>query len=131
MRAEPMKILVIDDDVLLLRTMSRILVADGHEVVTASDGGRAMALYRVTRPDLVITDIVMRGQEGFETILMLRRDDNQVKIIAISGADAEMLDTARLIGADDILEKPFRAHDLVSRVRALDSSRGGAEGLRA
>jgi DNA-binding response OmpR family regulator len=121
-----MKILVIDDDVLLLRTISRILVADGHEVVTASEGERAMALYRAIRPDLVITDIVMPGQEGIETILTLRRDDNPVKIIAISGMDAEMLETARLIGADDILEKPFRAHDLVSRVRALGGGDGAA-----
>lgn len=109
-----MKILVIDDDVLLLRTMMRILVADGHDVMTASGGGRAMALYRDTNPDLVITDIVMPGQEGLETILTLRRDDNPVKIIAISGTDAEMLDTARLIGADDTLQKPFRAQELLS-----------------
>lgn len=114
-----MKILVIDDDVLLLRTITRILVTDGHDVVTANEGERAMALYRATHPDLVITDIVMPGQEGLETILTLRRDDNPVKIMAMSGTDAEMLDTARLIGADDIIEKPFRAQELLSRVRAL------------
>lgn len=126
-----MKILVIDDDVLLLRMMSRILVADGHDVVTASEGQRGMSLYRETNPDLVITDIVMPGQEGIETILTLRRDDNPVKIIAISGMDAEMLETARLIGADDILEKPFRAHELVARVRALDTSAADSQELRA
>jgi two-component system response regulator MtrA len=115
-----MKILVIDDDVLLLRVMSRILVNDGHEVRSATDGERAMAIYRDMQPELVITDIVMPGQEGMETILTLRRDDNPVKIIAISGTDAEMLETARLIGADDVIEKPFRAHELISRVRALD-----------
>ena len=78
-----------------------------------------MALYREMQPDPVITDIVMPNQEGIETILTPRRDDNPVKIIAISGADIEMLETARLIGADAILENPFRAHELVSRVRAL------------
>jgi two-component system response regulator MtrA len=114
-----MRILVIDDDVLLLRTISRILIADGHEVFTANDGERAMVMYRDLQPDMVITDIFMPGQEGIETILRLRRNDNPVKILAISGTDAEMLDTARLIGADDILEKPFRAQELVSRVRAL------------
>ena len=114
-----MKILVIDDDVLMLRVMSRILVADGHEVMTANEGERGMALYRRAQPDLVITDIIMPGQEGFETILTLRGDDNPVKIIAISGTDMEMLETARLIGADDVLVKPFRAHELVNRVRAL------------
>jgi DNA-binding response OmpR family regulator len=114
-----MKILVIDDDVLLLRTISRILVADGHEVFTSNDAERAMAMYRDLQPELVITDIVMPGQEGIETIFTLRRNDNPVKILAISGTDAEMLETARLIGADDVLEKPFRAQELVSRVRAL------------
>jgi DNA-binding response OmpR family regulator len=115
-----MKILVIDDDVLLLRVMSRILTNDGHEVRGATDGERAMVIYREMQPELVITDIVMPGQEGMETILTLRRDDNPVKIIAISGTDAEMLETARLIGADDVIEKPFRAHELIDRVRALD-----------
>jgi len=121
-----MKILVIDDDVLLLRVMSRILVNDGHEVRSATDGERAMVIYRDMQPELVITDIVMPGQEGMETILTLRRDDNPVKIIAISGTDAEMLETARLIGADDIIEKPFRAHELIDRVRALDPASPGA-----
>ncbi|HWB52061.1 MAG TPA: response regulator [Stellaceae bacterium] len=117
-----MKILVIDDDVMLLRTIARMLVADGHDVFTAAEGERGMAVYREQRPELVITDIVMPNQEGLETILTLRRDDNPVKIIAISGTDAEMLETARLIGADDIIEKPFRAHELVSRVRALGTA---------
>jgi DNA-binding response OmpR family regulator len=114
-----MKILVIDDDVLLLRMISRILVADGHEVLTASEGARGMVLYHQENPEIVITDIVMPNQEGFETILTLRRDDTPVKILAMSGTDAEMLETARLIGADDIIEKPFRAQELLSRVRAL------------
>jgi DNA-binding response OmpR family regulator len=114
-----MKILVIDDDVLLLRMISRILAADGHEVLTASDGARAMAIYRHENPDVVITDIVMPNQEGMETILTLRRDDTPLKILAMSGSDIEMLETARLIGADDIIEKPFRAQELLSRVRAL------------
>jgi DNA-binding response OmpR family regulator len=114
-----MKILVIDDDVLMLRMMARALAADGHDVTTETDGERAMALYQENRHDLVITDIVMPNQEGLETILTLRRDDNPVKIIAISGTDIEMLETARLIGADDVLGKPFRAHELVDRVRAM------------
>jgi DNA-binding response OmpR family regulator len=126
-----MKILVIDDDMLLLRTMSRILAADGHDVVTASEGERAMSLFHSAQPDLVITDIVMPGQEGMETILKLRRGDNPVKIIAVSGTDAEMLETARLIGADDILEKPFRAQELVNRVRALSPSAASTADLQA
>ena len=114
-----MKILVIDDDMLLLRTITRILAGDGHEVITASEGERGMWLYRKQKPELVITDIYMPNQEGLETILTLRRDDNPVKIIAMSGTDADFLETARLIGADAIIEKPFRAQDLLNQVRSL------------
>ena len=114
-----MKILVIDDDLLLLRTIARILGSAGYEVLTASGGSRGMALFRQARPEVVITDIVMPEQEGIETILTLRRDDTPVKIIAISGADVEMLETARLIGADDIIEKPFRADELLSCIRGV------------
>jgi DNA-binding response OmpR family regulator len=117
-----MKILVIDDDVLLLRTISRILLADGHEVLTAPEGSRGMTLFHQENPELVITDIFMPNQEGLETILTLRRDDTPVKIIAMSGTDAEMLEIAGLIGADAIIEKPFRAHELLSRVRALEAA---------
>lgn len=116
-----MKILVIDDDVLLLRMIAKMLVADGHEVFTASEGSRGMDLFHRENPAMVITDIVMPGQEGLETILTLRRNDPPVKIIAMSGTDLEFLETARLIGADDVIEKPFRAHELVERVRALMS----------
>jgi DNA-binding response OmpR family regulator len=117
-----MKILVIDDDVLLLRTIARILAADGHEVLTAAEGTRGMALFRQENPEIVITDIVMPGQEGLETILTLRRDERAVKIIAMSGSDAEMLDVARLIGADAIIEKPFRGDDLLACVHGLGTA---------
>ena len=115
-----MKILIIDDDVLLRRTVARILVADGHDVVTAPDGTRGMELFHREEPAVVITDIVMPGQEGIETILALRRTEIPVKIIAISGRDPEMLETAKLLGADDTIAKPFRAHELVERVRAIE-----------
>lgn len=114
-----MKILVIDDDVLLLRTITRILASEGHEVLTASEGERGVALFHKQNPEMVITDIVMPHQEGLETILTLRRNDTPVKIIAMSGSDAEMLDVAGLIGADAILAKPFRPHELLNQVREL------------
>jgi DNA-binding response OmpR family regulator len=117
-----MKILVIDDDVLLLRTISRILLAEGHEVLTAPEGERGMTLFHQQSPELVITDIFMPNQEGLETILTLRRDDTPVKILAMSGTDVELLEIAGLIGADAIIEKPFRAHELLSRVRALGAA---------
>jgi DNA-binding response OmpR family regulator len=110
-----MKILVIDDDVLTRRTVARILVDEGYDVWTAPDGARGMTLFHHEQPEIVITDIV-------ETILAIRRSARTVKIIAIAGHDTEMLETARLIGADDAIEKPFRVNELVDRVRALGAT---------
>jgi len=121
-----MKILVIDDDSLMRRTLARILRADGHDVVTAADGERGMALFRQEKPEIVITDIVMPGQEGLETIITLRRDDTPVKIVAISGSDGELLDIARLIGADAVIGKPFREQELLSHIRALGGMKSPA-----
>jgi DNA-binding response OmpR family regulator len=116
-----MKILVIDDDELVRRTVMKILRSDGHEVVCAADGSAGMALFRTEAPEMVITDIIMPEQEGIETILAIRRENPRARIIAISGGgqfgNVEVLKMAQLLGADDIIAKPFRAHDLLSAVR--------------
>jgi DNA-binding response OmpR family regulator len=111
-----MQILVIDSDFLLCRAVARMLADEGHEVITAPTSARGMILFRQKQPQIVIVDLLT---EGIETILALRRDDADVKIIAASAYDTEMLETARLIGADETIAKPFRAHDLVDRVRSV------------
>ena len=70
-----MKILLIDDDTLTRRSVARVLLQNGYEVVTAEDGVRGLELYHRQKFDLIITDIYMPRQEGIETILTLRRTD--------------------------------------------------------
>ena len=110
--------------------VSKILAADGHEVVCAGDGVAGMAAFRKVDPAIVITDILMPEQEGIETIVTMRRERPRVGIIAISGGgsigDIEVLRMARLLGADDVMPKPFHAKDLRSRVLALDPGRAAA-----
>jgi DNA-binding response OmpR family regulator len=117
-----MKILVMDDEVQILRLVTEILQPDGHEVLCAKDGVAGMALFRKEAPEMVIIDIVMPEQEGIETILAIRRESPKVKIIAISGAgqvgDVDVLKMARAFGADDVIAKPFRAQELLSHVRS-------------
>ena len=126
---EAMKVLVIDDDDRIRRMVSKVLVGDGHEVTCASDGAEGMTLFRSGNPTLVITDIIMPEQEGIETIVTIRRERPQVKIIAISGGgklgDIDVLRMARMLGADDVIPKPFRAQELRRRVRALGAVAGG------
>jgi DNA-binding response OmpR family regulator len=121
-----MKILVIDDDDRIRRMVAKVLSADGHRVTCAADGVAGMALFRQETPDAVVTDIIMPEREGIETIVSIRKERPETKIIAISGGgrlgDIELLRIARLLGADDVIAKPFRAQDLRRRVRALDPS---------
>jgi DNA-binding response OmpR family regulator len=119
-----MKVLVIDDDPLVRYTLSKILQRNGHDVATASDGKRAMAIFRDERPALVITDIIMPEQEGIETILKIRSESPEVKIIAISGGarshNFDYLGMAEAFGADDVISKPFETEELLSRLARFD-----------
>ena len=120
------KILVIDDDYAVRYTLSRILRANGYDVVTAADGARGMTMFHSEHPDVVITDIIMPEQEGLETILKIRRERPEVRIIAISGggrlapnrvdSKMELLVAARGLGADSVIPKPFDEETVLSRL---------------
>jgi DNA-binding response OmpR family regulator len=121
---DTMKILVIEDEDQLRRTVAKMLTTVGHEVVEAADGLRGMELFRKEKPDLVITDIVMPNQEGLETIIELRRRCPQIRIIAMSGGftrddNLGFLKMARRLGADETIPKPFRAQELRKLVSQL------------
>src|SRR5579863_5030560 len=111
-----MKLLLIDDDHLVRHMVAKMLRNQGHEVATAADGARAMAIVGGERSEVVITDIIMPEQEGFETIIRPRRDYPHIKIVAISGGfrggNLEVLSMAHHLGADDVLAIPFEEDDL-------------------
>ena len=114
------QILVIDDDVLVRSTISRILERKGYEVLAADDGAQGLSMFERHHPDLVITDIIMPEKEGIETIREIRRLSPEIKIIAISGGgrlgNFDFLDIATQFGAAEVLGKPFDAADLLDRV---------------
>ena len=116
------KILVIDDDAALRRTIDRILRRAGHAVTLAEDGREGMQQFDTDRPDLVISDIIMDVQEGMETIRTLRRHDASILILAISGGALRSpfyLDMATRLGADAALLKPFDPETLMGEVEKL------------
>jgi CheY-like chemotaxis protein len=115
-------ILVIDDEADIRVLCSRILTQAGYHVIEAEDGNVGMKLYRESRPDLIITDIIMPEKEGIETIMELRREFPAVKIIAISGGGqattgATCLHLAKRLGAVKALAKPFSRQQLLDIVR--------------
>jgi DNA-binding response OmpR family regulator len=118
-----MNILVIDDDHLVRYALSRILQRGGHQVMTAADGVSGMALLRAEDPDVVITDLIMPQQEGFQTIVMMKRERPGLKIIAITGGlrhrNHDALSMASALGADEVLAKPFEPRELLDRLNRV------------
>jgi CheY-like chemotaxis protein len=115
------QLLVIDDEPSIRQMACRILIAGGHSVIEAENGTVGLAQLAKHHVDLVLTDIIMPGTEGIETIQQIRRLLPDMKIIAMSGSHAHelYLQAAEKLGADEILTKPFRAtelRDTVSRV---------------
>ena len=117
------RILIIDDNPEIVAILKETLEDAGYEVMVADNGRSGLALHRARRTDVVITDIFMPVQDGIETILELRRDDPDVKIIAISGggvfANLTYLPAAKQLGAVHSISKPFDCEEVVSAVRTL------------
>jgi two-component system, chemotaxis family, chemotaxis protein CheY len=116
-------VLVIDDDPMVRRTIEKILLVGGHQVRTASDGQRGLTLFRLAKPDIIVTDIIMPEQEGLGTIMMMRREHPEAKIIAVSGGgrvgNIDVLEAAKALGAADVLPKPFEPDTLLERINRL------------
>lgn len=114
------RLLIADDDEAFRRMLRRMLEAAGHQVTEARDGREACELYRALPADLVITDILMPGAEGTETILNLRALFPRVRVIAISGGggpDTKLnLLVAEKLGARRTLTKPFTQKELLDAV---------------
>ena len=112
-------ILLIEDDDPLRKVLAISLANAGHTVVQAADGQEGIDRFHAAPPELVITDLVMPGKEGLETIMTLRREAPRLPIIAISGAAnyAKIyLGMAAKLGAQRILAKPFTTPDLLRAV---------------
>lgn len=114
------RILIIEDDEQVRSLLREVLEDSGHEVMESSNGEEGLKKFGLAPAAVVITDILMPGKEGLETIRDLRSESPGTKIIAISGglpgSGLNLLDLARKLGASRILEKPFDIVDLVGAV---------------
>lgn len=118
-RSDPLKILVVDDEPAMVGALGALLGQAGHRIVAAYDGDEALRRFREDSPDLVLLDLAMPGIDG-ATVCQRIRESSDTPIIVVSGerdraATVELLD----LGADDYVRKPFRADELLARVRAV------------
>jgi len=114
------EILVVDDDPAIRSLFHKVLTRGGYHVTEASDGAQALAAVEKGGLDLVITDLVMPGKEGIETIVEIHKHHPEVKIIAVSGAfGGSYLSIASTLGAGAVLAKPVSDEMLLDTVRRL------------
>ena len=114
-----MKILVVDDEALLVKGIRFNLQNDGYDVITGSNGEEAVQLTREEHPDLVVLDVMMPKMDGLTACSMIREFSN-VPIILLTAKNDDM---DKLMGfehgTDDYLTKPFNILELKARIRAL------------
>ena len=114
-----LRILVVDDNLAVLKFLNANLQAEGYGVLTALDGAEALQVIEKQLPDLVILDIMMPTIDGFEVCRQVR-EWSQIPIIMLS-ARCDERDKVKCLdlGADDYLTKPFGVQELMARVRAV------------
>ena len=112
-------VLIVEDDPSVSQLMRLYLVQDGHKVLTADDGIRAVEMARRMQPSLILLDLMLPGMSGQEVCSTLRKESN-VPIIMVTARVEEDDRLAGLdMGADDYIAKPFSPRELAARVRAV------------
>ena len=115
-----MKILVVDDDLELLRLIAFALRQAGYLIVEAQDGPSALEAFDRERPDLAILDVNMPRLNGFDVLKRIRAGGSTSPVMMLTVRSAEEDQVRGLdLGADDYLAKPFSPRTLLARVRAL------------
>jgi two-component system KDP operon response regulator KdpE len=125
------KILVVDDDVDLVRLLALSFSRAGAEVFRAYDGQEALRRFHECRPDLVVLDIMMPGINGWQACSQIRQfSDVPVIMLTVRGAEDDVIRGLQC-GAVDFVAKPFRINVLLARARAAlrQSASGPAPGL--
>jgi len=120
-------VLVADDDAHIVELVAMYLQRGGYRVEPAYDGSEALRKARELKPDLLVLDIMMPGEDGLQVCRALSRPDG-VPIILLTARTSDVDKIAGLrLGADDYVTKPFNPHELVARVDAVLRRTGDRE----
>ena len=117
------KVLVAEDEPMMLKLIEFKLIKDGYTVITAIDGREAMEGISIHDPDIIITDIMMPYASGLEIVSKVKARPRKIPVIVLTsmGQENVVIDAFNL-GADDFITKPFSPNELSVRVKRLIKS---------
>jgi DNA-binding response OmpR family regulator len=116
------KVLVIDDERLIIEVTRVLLESKGYAVVSAQDGREGFEVARAESPDLILLDLMMPVLDGWGTLELIRGSDETKNIPVIIFTAKEMALPGKVVqdkGADDYIAKPYEIEDLLAKVRTL------------
>ena len=114
------RILIIEDDLAILRGLKDNLEYESYEVLTATDGEQGYSLMLEKKPDLVILDLMLPRMSGYEICRKARKEGNSIPILMLTARGEEVDRVLGLdLGADDYVTKPFSVPELLARIRAI------------
>ena len=112
------RVLVVDDDPALAEMLGIVLRNEGLEVVDCADGAEAVSVFRDSRPDLVLLDVMLPGLDGMEVCRRIRAESGVPIVMLTARTDTVDVVVGLESGADDYVVKPFKPQELIARVRA-------------
>ena len=114
------RILIVEDNVALLKGLRDNLEFEGYEVLAATDGESALAAAREMKPDLIILDLILPKLGGFDVCRTLRRDGARTPVLMLTARGQEVDRIKGFeVGADDYVTKPFSVPELLGRIQAI------------
>jgi two-component system response regulator VicR len=125
MENNDIKILIVEDDTLMIKILKLVLEKEGYQVISAIDGFTAIEKMSLIIPDLIITDIILPFCTGLEIISFAKEKFKNIPIIVVSALGKEETTVANAfnLGIDDFVSKPFSPHELLLRVKRLLNNR--------
>lgn len=116
------KVLVIDDSKTIRRTAENLLMKEGFDVITATDGFDALAKIADARPEIIFVDIMMPRLDGYQTCALIKNNSElkTTPVVMLSSKDG-LFDKAkgRIVGSDEYITKPFSRDELLGTIRTL------------
>ena len=119
------KVLIVEDESNIAELINLYLKKEGYETMIAEDGGKALELYRLFRPDLVLLDIMLPVMDGWAVCAKIRETDKTPIIMLTAKGETTDKVTGLEMGADDYIVKPFEMKELLARVHAVLRRLGG------